>query len=341
MKKTILQTALFAYINAICFRNFRPTCTKISEQYNRNIICDSKCSYISHDKLQRFLQSEQNWNRYIVQKYGHLIKKTSSFKRHNNKKHKNSFLIIDDTVIAKPFSKELDILSWLYSSGDAKYLYGLNVVFVIWTDGETRFPIGFKIWKKDDEKSRLDLAIEILKQAKKTLKIKPDYILMDSFYAAAKLLKCIRKLRWHWVVKLKPNRLVDKVQVRNAFTYRYGNKIGKLTEGIKALVVKDNEHFWASSDISLTSTVVKELYRKRQLIEEFFKILKSELRIEGCSARNQTAQINHIFLTLIAFCQLEDFRIKKNISTIYKIRLIFFDCIIPKNLNWAFNLPKF
>ena len=341
MKKTILQTALFAYINAICFRNFRPTCTKISEQYNRNIICDSKCSYISHDKLQRFLQSEQNWNRYIVQKYGHLIKKTSSFKRHNNKKHKNSFLIIDDTVIAKPFSKELDILSWLYSSGDAKYLYGLNVVFVIWTDGETRFPIGFKIWKKDDEKSRLDLAIEILKQAKKTLKIKPDYILMDSFYAAAKLLKCIRKLRWHWVVKLKPNRLVDKVQVRNAFTYRYGNKIGKLTEGIKALVVKDNEHFWASSDISLTSTVVKELYRKRQLIEEFFKILKSELRIEGCSARNQTAQINHIFLTLIAKSQLEDFRIKKNISTIYKIRLIFFDCIIPKNLNWAFNLPKF
>jgi hypothetical protein len=340
MKKTILQTALFVYINAICFRNFRPTCTKISDQYNRNIICDSKCSYISHDKLQRFLQTEQNWNLYLIQKYGHLIKKTSSFKRHNNKKHKNSFLIIDDTVIAKPFSKELDILSWLYSSGDAKYLYGLNVVFVIWTDGNTRFPIGFRLWKKDDEKSRLDLAIEILKQAKKTLKIKPDYILMDSFYAAAKLLRCIRKLKWHWIAKLKPNRLVDKVQVRDAFTYNYGNKIGKLTEGIKALIVKDNGHYWASSNLTLTSTLVKKRYRKRQLIEEFFKILKSELRIEGCSARNQIAQINHIFLTLIAFCKLEDFIIKKNISTIYKIRLVFFDCIIPKNFNWTFNLPK-
>jgi hypothetical protein len=340
MKKIILQTALFVYINAICFRNFRPTCTKISEQYNRNIICDSKYSYISHDRLQRFLQTEQNWNLYLIQKYGHLIRKTSSFKRHNNKKNKNSFLIIDDSVIAKPFSKELDILSWLYSSGDAKYLYGLNVVFVIWTDGNTRFPIGFRLWKKDDKKSRLDLAIEILKEAKKTLKIKPDYVLMDSFYAAAKLLKCVRKLKWHWIAKLKPNRLVDKVQVRDAFTYRYGNKIGKLTEGIKALVVKDNGHYWASSDLTLTSTIVKELYRKRQLIEEFFKILKSELRIEGCSARNQIAQINHIFLTLIAFCKLEDFRIKKNISTIYKIRLVFFDCIIPKNFNWAFKLPK-
>jgi len=341
MKKILFQTALFAYINAICFRNFRPTCTKISQQYNRNIICDSKCSYISHDKLQRFLQTEQNWNLHLMQKYGHLIKKTSSFKRINKQKHGKSFLIIDDTVIAKPFSKELEILSWLYSSGDGKYLYGLNVVFVIWTDGDTRFPIGFRLWKKDDKKSRLDLAVEILKEAKKTLRIKPDYVLMDSFYSAAKLLKCIRKLKWHWIVKLKPNRLIDKVQVRDAFSYRYGNKVGKLTKGIKALVVKDNDCFWASSNLSLTSINVKEQYRKRQLIEEFFKILKSELRIEGCSSRNETAQINHIYLTLIAFCKLEDFRLKKNISTIYKIRLVFFDCIIPKNLNWTLNTAKF
>lgn len=163
---------------------------------------------------------------------------------------------------------------------------------------------------------------------------------MDSFYAAAKLLRCIRNFKWHWIAKLKPNRLIDKVQVRDAFTYRYGNKIGKLTKGIKALVVKDNGHYWASSDLTLTSTVVKELYRKRQLIEEFFKILKSELRIEGCSARNQIAQVNHIFFTLIAFCQLEDFRIRKNISTIYKIRSVFLDCVIPKNFNWTINLPK-
>jgi len=324
MKKIILQTALFAYINVLCFRNFRPTCTKISEQYNRNIVCDSKCSYISHDKLQRLLQIERKWNLYIIQKYGHLIKKTSSFKRHIKQKYVKSFLIIDDTVIAKPFSKELEILSWLYSSGDAKYLYGLNIVFVIWTDGNTRFPIGFRLWKKDDKISGL----------------KPDYILMDSFYAAAKLLRVIRKLKWHWIAKLKPNRLVNKVQVRNAFIYRYGNKIGKLSEGIKALVVKDNDNFWASSDLSLNSTDVKELYRKRQFIEEFIKILKSELRIEGCSSRNETAQINHIYFTLIAFCQLEDFRIKKELKTIYQIRMVFFDCVIPKNFNWAFNLPK-
>ena len=340
MKKIILQTALFVYINAICFRNFRPTCTKISEQYNRNIICDSKCSYISHDKLQRFLQTEQNWNLYLIQKYGHLIRKTSSFKRHNNKKHKNSFLIIDDTVIAKPFSKELDILSWLYSSGDAKYLYGLNVVFVIWTDGNTRFPIGFRIWNKREKKTRtrLDLAMEILKDAKKLYKLKPDYVLMDSFYAAAKSLKRIRKLKWHWIAKLRANRSINKTQVKDYFKYRYGKEIGKLAQGLKVVVVKDKDCFWASSNTALDSLPLKKLYRKRQIIEEFFKILKSELRLEGCPSRKIIAQFNHIYFVLLAFCQIEDFRIKKNITTIYKVRLVLINCIIPKTLNWKLDV---
>ena len=92
-------------------------------------------------------------------RYGHLIKSVKSRTR-------KSFLIIDDTVIAKPYSKELDILSWIYSSGDKQYLYGINVVFIIWTDGKTRYPLGFRIWNKNDNKTKIDLAIELLLEAK-------------------------------------------------------------------------------------------------------------------------------------------------------------------------------
>jgi len=333
MKKVILQTALFAYINSLCFRNFRPSCTKISEQFNRNIIYDSKCSYISHDKLQRLLQIEQKWNLYLIKHYGHLISEHS--KQNYRKKRKiKTFLIIDDTVVAKPFSKELDILSWLWSSSDKRYLYGLNLVFVIWTDGNTRFPISFRLWNKDDKKTRIDLAMEMLKDAKSIYKLNPDYVLMDSFYPAAKLLKLIRKFKWHWIAKIKSNRLVNNVQVKELFNYRYGNRFGYLSQRIKVSVIKDNDNYWATSDKALISSDIKKLYQKRQIIEEFFKILKSELRIEGCAARTKIAQINHIYFVLIAFCQLEDFRMRKNICTIYKIRMVFFECIVPKTLNW-------
>ena len=53
--------------------------------------------------------------------------------------------------------------------------------------------------------------------------------------------------------------------------------------------------------------------------------------------RNSTAQINHIYFVLIAFCQLELFRITKNIDTIYKIRLVLFNCVIPENFSWKLN----
>ena len=139
MKKLIFQTALITYVNAICFRNFRPTCTKISEQYNRNLIYDSENPYVSHDKLQRLLAFKGKWSKYIQKNYSCLIKLRKSSSK------KKTYLIIDDTVIAKPYSKEFDLLSWIFSPSDRQYLYGINVVSVIWTDGNTRFPIGFRI----------------------------------------------------------------------------------------------------------------------------------------------------------------------------------------------------
>jgi hypothetical protein len=254
---------------------------------------------------------------------------------------RKSFLIVDDTVIAKPYSKELDLLSWIYSSGDKQYLYGINIVFVIYSDGKTRYPLGFRIWNKNDKKTRIDLAIELLHESQRKYHLKTNYVLMDSFYSAAKLLRAIHKLKLHWISKLKSNRLIDGIQAQDFFNYRYGNHIGRFSENIKALVVKDNDNYWATNDFSLSSTIVKQLYRNRQTIEEFFRILKSELRVEGCHSRQALAQINHIYIVLIAFCQLETFRIINNISTIYKLRLVFFDCVIPKNFNWDLNIMAF
>lgn len=310
-----------------------------TEQFNRNIIFDSeKNPYVSHDRLQRLLVFEGKWNKYIQKHYECLIKLSKSSSK------KKTYLIIDDTVIAKPYSKELDMLSWVFSPSDRQYLYGINVVFVIWTDGQTRFPIGFRVWNKNDRKTKIDLAMELLNDAKRIYKIRPGYVLMDSFYPAAKLLKVIRKFRWQWIAKIKSNRCIDNIQVQEFFIYRYGKHIGRLSENIRALVVKDNDPpsaDWATSDLSLQSVEVKQYYRNRQIIEEFHKILKSELRLEGCSSRQPIAQINHIYFVLIAFCQLELFRITKNIETIYKIRLVLFDCIVPKNLNWKLQTMWF
>ena len=58
-----------------------------------------------------------------------------------------------------------------------------------------------------------------------------------------------------------------------SLTIAMANHIGRFSENIKALVVKDNDNYWATSDFSLTSTIVKQLYRNRQAIEEFSEFL--------------------------------------------------------------------
>jgi len=118
MKKLLFQIALSAYLNVLCFRNVRPSCTEISKQYNDG----SKSLVISHDALQRLLQIEREWNRLFRKNYGHLLGKNCGY------------LIIDDTVLEKPFSSELELLAWLWSTSKKSCVYGIGTVFVIWTD---------------------------------------------------------------------------------------------------------------------------------------------------------------------------------------------------------------
>lgn len=91
--------------------------------------------------------------------------------------------------------------------------------------------------------------MEILKEAKKNSEVKPDYVLMHSFYAAAKLLKLVRKL--------------NKVQVRNAFRHGYGKKMSKLTEGIKAVIVKDNLLIYKKPSRSSTGELRQKFFPVR------------------------------------------------------------------------------
>jgi len=48
-----------------------------------------------------------------------------------------------------------------------------------------------------------------------------------------------------------------------------------------------------------------------------------------------------IIISQTFICQLEVFRKTKNIETIYKVRAVLFDCVVPKNLNWKLKLMAF
>jgi hypothetical protein len=43
---------------------------------------------------------------------------------------------IDDTVIEKPYSKELDGAGYVFSSSEGKVVFGYQVALLVWTNGK-------------------------------------------------------------------------------------------------------------------------------------------------------------------------------------------------------------
>jgi hypothetical protein len=319
LSKQLRQIALTACISVVCFRNVRFTTTSIAAQTS---------GAVPHDTIQRFLADERaRWSR-------HLWKRVKKF----FKNRKGGYLIIDDTVIGKDDSAwKTEMTSKLWSSAEKRYLYGQSVVLLVWTDGKTRILLDVRFKVKGSQKTKFDLALEMLRSAKDR-QIAPDAVLFDSWYAAASFMTALRKLGWHWVCKLKSNRKLDGTTlVKDRWKTTFGSCKATLAGGIEALVVKDGKAFFATSRLDWKPKQVKNAYRKRWIIEECIKLLKSEFGFETCQARSIPAIQGHAYVCLMSFNTLELFRVQHKLSTLYHIRSVLFNQPIPLQGAWNLN----
>lgn len=130
---------------------------------------------------------------------------------------------------------------------------------------------------------------------------KPECVLFDSWYAAATLLNLLAEFGWKYIARLKSNRLLDGVAVRERWRHRFGRRRGQLRKVThEVLLVKDGRRYFVSNDVQLTAREVKTRYRVRQQIEEMFRLLKQEFGWGGSSAHKARAQVAHLHLGLIA-----------------------------------------
>jgi hypothetical protein len=134
------------------------------------------------------------------------------------------YLIVDDTVVEKPHAKRLNEAGWVWSSKRNKGLYGVSVVLLVWTDGQIRISLGYRVWKKGGP-SKFELALESLSYARNRLKCKPQFVLFDSWYPSKVILSRIRDYGWYFVCRLKKNRGFEGVAL-----HQYLHQLVKLRE---------------------------------------------------------------------------------------------------------------
>lgn len=262
---------------------------------NANCASLAEVSSGSHDSLTRILNNEKfSWQTLLENFTMRILGKLS-----------NGWLIIDDTVISKIFAKKIENLAWIYDSKIGRSVIGLNIVVLVWSNGKINIPIGIRVYKPKSGKTKMDLAIELLELAKR-LKIRPLYVAFDSWYSSGRFMKKIREYRWHFITRLKPNRKLNGIPLKEIQRNPYWMMEGKISGGQKVIVVRNGKKYFAASNLKLSKQELLAQYKSRWEIETVFRLLHSKLGIDQCESRKLIAQSAHFHLCLMAYVILKN-----------------------------------
>ena len=134
-----MPTLVWLYLTAWLYDRTSATCVAFA----------AALQTVSHDRLTRLLQAD--WSGHTLLELGFRTLFVGE----------RGCLIIDDTVMPKPFATAIEGLAWVYSSRERRAVYGFSLVLLIWTDGRTRIPLGMQRWRRGGP-SKYALALELL-----------------------------------------------------------------------------------------------------------------------------------------------------------------------------------
>jgi len=306
----------------------RPTTTSIARHFTS----------ISHDALTRELNEFRWMDRSFIINYIQSIQ---------SKTAEAGYLIIDDTVLRKPYARLIPGLWWVWDGIAGKSVLGYHVVTVLWSNGKIKVPVGYKVWEPKifakPYKTKVDLAIELIKEIH-TEGLKVDYVAFDNWYSSRKLLKVLKKCNYHWVTRSKNNRkilfqktLTSPKNVRKKFNenqFHYYSAIRLYIKVIqvrirgyggmlKLVIVKNgrsanlqNTRFILTDLLSFNARQILGAYQSRWSLETVFRDLKQFLGFEKCQMSSWNKVIGHLEATFLAYFILDFIKNDRNISTI-------------------------
>jgi putative transposase len=291
-----MPTLVWLYLTALLYYQTSATCVALAEALE----------IVSHDRLTRLLRADWSGQTLLEHAFRTLFV------------WEQGYLILDDTVVPKPFATAMEGLAWVFSSQERRPVYGFSLVLLVWTDGMVRIPLGLRLWRKGGP-SKYALALELLSYARNRLRCRPAYVLFDAWYPSRPLLRRIRDYGWYFVCRLKKNRRFNGQPLRAYRRHPYWAESGWLTGGLKVLVVRYGAKYYATNRLTLAAAEVRRLYAFRAQVEEVIRACKDQLGLSGCQARSERAQLHHMTCCLVAFCVLERERHDRRVS-LYQLK---------------------
>lgn len=228
-------------------------------------------------------------------------------------------------------------------------VWGINLVTLLWTDGDRRIPCDYRPYdKSNDHLTKNDHFRAMLRTAHQR-GFKPRCVVFDSWYSGLENLKMLRDLGWRWLTQLKANRQVN--------LERRGNKPLKETAidaagtvvhlkgygliRVFKMVSPDGDiEYWAASDLEMDELERQRLAELCWSIETYHRGLKQCRGVERAQVRSARAQRNHIGLAIRAFLRLEHHFYTTGISWYESKARIIRDAIRAYLAQPLYGLPR-
>jgi putative transposase len=235
----------------------------------------------------------------------------------------NGVLVLDDSTLDKQYSKKIELVSRHWSGKHRKVVCGINLITLLWTDGDRYIPCDYRFYDKPTDGSTKNDHFRKMLQAAKQRGFAPKCVLFDSWYGSLDNLKTIRNLGWFWLTQLKSNRQVDpdrsgnraisEVEISESGSILHLKGYGFIK--VFKIVAKDGDiEYWATNKAEMTELERVKFTDMAWTIETYHRGIKQFCGVERCQARKGRAQRNHIGLGLRAFLRLEHHCFHRGIS---------------------------
>jgi hypothetical protein len=269
------------------------------------------------------------------------------------------YISIDDSKNEKPTSSlHFEVTDWFFNTTEGRgYFYGVCFITVHLSCGQRSTPITLRLYLRQSTvrrinrqrgknnripfKSKYTIVKEILTELAPYLpKDVPVYVLFDSWYASAKLIKLCRKRGWHVICALKQNRKFTKKGTNHARQLRQHAHYTR-NRDFKPIMVKSSDsstRYWVNNQRGYLNDINDEVsifiskpHPKDRSPQYFMTTDLSLSPSDGLSryGRRWAVEVDHLYLKIRL--GLGDFRLRY-----YEGITRYFDlvCLTLAYLNW-------
>jgi Transposase DDE domain len=287
------------------------TCTRLSEVMN-----------ISHDSVNRFLLREAYAPRDLFNEAKGLLNLVGGA------------LSVDDTVLDKPYSHQMELVAYFWSGKHHATVKGLNLITLYYTDPQGRsLPVNYRVYDKAENKTKNDYFQDMLAEVL-AWGLRPTFTTGDSWYACEKNLKTVKNHQMGFLFAVESNRTVSlekgawtqvqKLDIPEDGLIVWLRDFGqvklfrsRLKDQLRHYVVYlSNQDEYAAFKRSNFQT----LHDQHWKIEQYHRTIKQVCNIERFQVRSKVAILNHIFASLCSFVHLQQMQIAALISNAYQFK---------------------